>query len=468
MKKKILTLLVVFCFIIPCAVILAGCGVTEITADILQLEYISTVYDGEVKLPAVKIKKNETFVLANEDCDISYSNNINSGIATVKVAAKDDSTFFKGEVELSFEIQKADTVDVNSFEDLVSELDYINYNKITYIGSDLIISDNLIIPTNAYVNFKDAKLDITGTFINYGKIELNKKPVGNIINVNNGEVVAKVGTRDALIDAFGYADYIELTSNISSFEGEKYLGDINVNSTERNYNFTLDLKGFNFESRLNFRTFNVQTLKPYPYSINVLVTSTAQKSTIGSFKEACSYGLVVIGDEKLKIEFNNIKAVGYYGGLVTNGSCEGSSIVANNCDFVGNEIGVYLPGKYTYEMTECSFTGFSGYYTKSGYHTLTECMFKGTAEKSIEPVFYGDGCYPTGSAFVCDSAKTYYSPVEVLFKQCEFLSIDGYGVEEVATSNDPATAQYYSTIVFDGNQTYVCPVGKSTKLKPAI
>ena len=146
--------------------------------------------------------------------------------------------------------------------------------------------------------------------------------------------------------------------------------------------------------------------------------------------------------------------------MLTNGNCKGAKITALSCSFIGNNLddtaqysdgasGAYLPSQDIFNFTNCTFTGLTGYYAKSGSHKLTACTFNATAAEYTEPSHNGNGCNETGSALVIDSSANYQSPlnVEIIGGTC---NSNAYGIEVYTTG---ATTPY-STINVIGTVNY--------------
>ena len=78
--------------------------ITDVALD--TTEYI---YDGSTKTPSVVVKSGETTLVAGIDYEVTYSNNVNVGTATVMVTGKGN---YVGTVEKIFEIKPATLTEV--------------------------------------------------------------------------------------------------------------------------------------------------------------------------------------------------------------------------------------------------------------------------------------------------------------------------------------------------------------------
>ena len=119
MKKKILSLLLAICMVLPMSFSLVACGDEEdkepsasqtsteqssdkestMTSENITLGYTSTVYDGTEKEPSVVLTYDDE-VVSSDNYSVAYSNNVDAGIATVVVTSNDNSEVL--EAGLSF------------------------------------------------------------------------------------------------------------------------------------------------------------------------------------------------------------------------------------------------------------------------------------------------------------------------------------------------------------------------------
>ena len=418
-----------------------------LTIDMVSLQYSSVAYDGIAKEPTVTVTVNQTAV-ADTEYTVAYTNNTNAGTANVEVTAATGSTVISGTISKTFTIEKGTTI-ANSYETLVSALANVNYNKVN-VSNDIVVSagQTLTIPQGVEVVFDGVALENNGTLVNQGTLK------------------AVVSTRDALVDAFNWSNYIVLSADIVKID--QTCDDIDVNATDKDYNFTLDLNGYDIESELNFRTWGYHegAYKYFDYSIdvNIINSNTEVKSTIGRSEPHCYYGLMVNGNENIKVSVENVKFIGYYAGVYTNGTCNlDGEFSATNCEFVcGGESGggAYMAANYTYTLTNCRFEGDTAYYTKSGTHTLTNCEFVSDKEYSA-PQYHGSAAIPTGSAIVVDSCVgSYGQELDVTIVGGTITSAYGYGIEEVSTAAAGVTLVNYATVEVSGVEHVECPLGE--------
>ena len=173
---------------------------------------------------------------------------------------------------------------------------------------------------------------------------------------------------------------------------------------------------------------------------------------------------MVNGNENIKVSVENVKFIGYYSGVYTNGTCNlGGEFSATNCEFICSVescSSAYMAANYTYTLTNCSFVGGTAYYTKSGTHTLTNCEFVSDKEYSA-PQYDGSGAIPTGSAIVVDSCVGDYGrELDVTIIGGTITSTYGYGIEEVSTAATGVTLVNYATVEVSGVEYVGCPLGE--------
>lgn len=264
------------------------------------------------------------------------------------------------------------------------------------------------------------------------------------------------GLQEAILNNAGKE--IQLIDNISSDSA------IEVFPMENDFNFTLDLNGYNIAAPIKLsnwiRDTQTNTVTYMNYGINAKIynSNTEKTATIGADNSNIGYALTVNSNNKVNVELNNVKLLGYYCGIGSNGLCAGAKITAKNCEILagsGNEsAGAYMAANYTYNFDGCTFTGDSGYYTKSGTHTLTNCTVNGNGE-FVAPVYYVNGFTPTGSAMVIDSSSPGYTQtLSVTINGGTYTSTNGYGLEEVSTTKTGATKASYATITIENNPTF--------------
>lgn len=426
---------------------------TELTADMVVLAYTSIEYDGEEKKPAVEVKIEED-TIEETNYSVSYSDNKNVGKASVKVSATEDSEIITGSVTVNFNIT-AGAKTVSSLAELKTALDNSNISRVA-LNQDLVVDEKLSIAQNKSVDMQDFVITNNSEIENNGKLYLKKPIVGEGVVTGSGEIVTKADSISLIKSAIGFADRIVVVANIPAATEQELLED-SASATikfdgNRNYDLIVDLAGHKIERALRF-----EKEAGYDYKVSV-INSESTKAIIGG---VTGYGIVVRGDsnastEKFEIKLSGLQSTGLYGGLASNGYDQGATISANNCSFIGTyddisnkrdlAVGVYLPGKHVYNFDSCEFTGYTGYYAKSGNHTLTNCKVVGNGQEYISPEYYGDGGIPTGSGLIVDSSEGYMEPMNVNISGGKIISAAGYAIQKYQTATSVQNLKGYATL----------------------
>lgn len=165
--------------------ILTACGAdpTELTSDMVKLEYTSVAYTGADLTPAVTVVVAEQTVDATH-YDVEYSNNKNVGTASVKITAKEDDKSISGSVTLNFEITKG-TASVANFSELESAIANENYGTVK-LTADIDTDSHVVITRTVTLDLNGKTLKGDGED---GVIEV--KAGGNVTITGNGSIVAK-------------------------------------------------------------------------------------------------------------------------------------------------------------------------------------------------------------------------------------------------------------------------------------
>ena len=395
MKKYLKTLLLSL-VLLPVFAIFVGCSLTpndedpnapvEITADMVSLSYYSVVYDGNEKLPNVSITyNNETFDATSY---ATYENNLNAGTATVTITAPEENEYnLTGSITKNFTIEKAKTY--------VSNLEQLNNAIIETDANHIIVLSNNI-----------------SSQVKQGYIQ----PVLICPETKHYE--------DVTIDLNGYEIQTEVWIVKEYFEFYD----------TKNDEYVICGKGVK-HTTTNTANITIKNSKPTGY-----IGIPAQNYT------GVDYGIILKMNDGFTVNLENIKSYGYDGGIYSNGNYEGNSTVtATNCHFEGVNkedaaVGTYLAANNTYNFENCTFKGYTSYYTKSGLHNLKNCTFT-TKGNYVAKSFYGNGCIPTGSAIVLDSSEGYKPTLVIHLYGGNFNLYDSkaYSIEEFSTYNTNVT-----------------------------
>lgn len=451
---------------------------TDLVSNLINLEFSSVVYDGTEKKPNVEIKIGKT-VIDSAEYDVEYKNNINVGTASVKVSAKEDSKKIKGTVTVGFEIVRANK-QVATLADINAVIEDSNYEGVVFNTAFTVLSnETLDIPEGFTLNMGNNVLTNEGKINNKGTIIANKNIVNNGSLNNDGEIKAVVNNFEDLQNAVYYATKIVVDADIQ--EDVPEVGELANNklfiAQHMEYDeIEIDLNGHTIRRQVRFEAgYGKKSIK---------VTNSSSKEAVISTRgldltAVILYGSAPNGARQLDAELSNIKVIGddignaggdKWAAISSNGTfknCEYFNFVANNCEFVGGGAsGTYLPAYYNYKFVDCSFTGTTAYYTKSGVHTLNNCTFNATATTYVEPIYYGNGCYETGSALVLDSAQNYPEPLIVKVNGGKFTSVCGHAIEEFATGVNAEGINFYSTLEVKGTPSYSYANGKEALCTP--
>ncbi len=116
-------------------------GIIDLSACTVKLSKNYYTYDGTEKKPTVTVKKGTT-IIPSDEYTISYSNNVNTGTATVTITAKSGSTLIKGSTGTTFIIEPQTStifIDIGKTEISEGETTFIKAYAdgiITYESSD--------------------------------------------------------------------------------------------------------------------------------------------------------------------------------------------------------------------------------------------------------------------------------------------------------------------------------------------
>lgn len=451
--------------VIPMAGIMTACdgGETINLKDAtIELSYTQVAYDGNAKCPEVTITYQGE-VIDKDEYVVSYDQNINAGTAYAIIRAARDSEELVGNITLNFTITKSNAY-VDTYLELVNSLSNNNY-KAVILEEDITIpyGATLSVASNKTLDLASYALANHGTIHNSGTILTTQNFGSNGTVVNEGDIVASVSTVEGMLDAFEYSNYIKLAQNISKEDG--YLGDIRL-VTKHDYDFTLDLNGYNLESEFDIFKYEKvgNVYNHYPHSvvdITITDTSIARTGSLGSAES--DYGLYVRGNDHYNINIVNAKLQGLWGGLYTNGSADTANtvITAINSRFEGlaeDGFGAYVGSNFVYNFTNCEFSGVSGYYAKSGRHTFNNCSFYADGEFLPGP-YNGDGAHNTGCAINVDSCKGYTEVLSVEINGGFIRSENGYGIYEFSTAKAGESKITYGSVSVRGLVTYATHLG---------
>lgn len=148
-----------------------------------SLSYVSAEYDGKAKEPAVSFTYGGKPLSLN-GCEISYSDNVNAGTATVSVKSGPHSEALFGHKEFTFAITPS-SITVLSTSRLIETVSSGNYSFVTLNGSGS-ISGEFTVPSST-------KVVLDGSFTNNATLTINGSLVVND-DFDNNATVANFGT----------------------------------------------------------------------------------------------------------------------------------------------------------------------------------------------------------------------------------------------------------------------------------
>lgn len=143
-----------------------------------SLSYVSAEYDGKAKEPAVSFTYGGKPLSLN-GCEISYSDNVNAGTATVSVTSGPHSEALFGHKEFTFAITPS-SITVLSSSRLIETVSSGNYSVVTLNGSGS-ISGEFTVPSSTTVA-------LDGPFTNNATLTINGSLVVNDAFYNNATV----------------------------------------------------------------------------------------------------------------------------------------------------------------------------------------------------------------------------------------------------------------------------------------
>ena len=456
-SMKFFGLMLSFALVMTGTFMLSGCNASSFDAD--KLTFNDTfVYDGNKHILEVSYEELDLNVTYSTTADGEFksANEFNFTDADTyelyfKVSADGYLDYTSSEA-VSFEITQKDvTVNVNNVVKLVEDKanqDYAqiapttNASDVVVAGDDLNLSFTIGNKSGTQTAFvagnvvAGEKYNIVATYDNDNyDVTFNN---GFVEIKDNVEVAKASGEKVyySTLDNSIYSD-IDKGSVISIYKDFKYASEtaaavdvrLYADQSTDDYEFVIDLNGHTVEYRFTFTNW-INATSTYTGGT---IVATIKNGSIGK-TSITGYGLTVFGNDKVDVTMEDLTISGESYGFSSNGYCEGATVTAEDCDFIGIGAGLYAPGKYEYSFENCTFTGATGYYAKSGDHTLTNCDFIGNQTDYVEPTYNGSGSHSTGSAIVIDSAQGYLVPMNVTLTGCSFDSVSGYCIEEFSTS----------------------------------
>ena len=397
----------------------------------IELKHTGTS-EGEKNFIVADVNANVTVDLATVAFVATADNtcffNVASG-ATCNLNFVDDGSTFK--VNTSTKVATADVFTVTKVEDGAG-----------YVGADYY-------GNNFAAHNRDA----------YSTVNVTDKNGNSLFNIENAivtkgdetptyYVATGAGLKTAITSG---ADYVKLMDNVVG-SGESDT-DVTVTAKTGDLETVIDLNGKQFGYELNLSTIILNDAKKYEdtgYTLKVTIKNGKIGTESGYNQDAVNgllyYGVLCQGNGVF-LTLENVESSAYYGGLYANGAWKDNVITATDCKFASTiaGCGAYLPGKNTYNFTNCTFSGSVGVYIKSGDATFTDCTIEGKGEY-LKPTYNGNGADGEGSGLVVDSTTGYQTPMTVTVNGGSITSANGYAIEEVSNAKDNADKICYSTV----------------------
>ena len=407
------------------------------------------VKSGSLELNKIELKHTGTsegeknFIVADANANVTVD------LATVAfVATADNTCFFNVASGATFNLNFVDdgsTFKVNT-STMVATADVFTVTKVEdgadYVGADYY-------GNNFAAHNRDA----------YSTVNVTDKNGNSLFNIENAivtkgdetptyYVATGAGLKTAITSG---ADYVKLMDDVVG-SGESDT-DVTVTAKTGDLETVIDLNGKQFGYELNLSTIVLNDAKKYEdtgYTLKVTIKNGKIGTESGYNQDAVNgrlyYGVLCQGNGVF-LTLENVESSAYYGGLYANGAWKDNVITATDCKFASTiaGCGAYLPGKNTYNFTNCTFTGSVGVYIKSGDTTFTDCTIEGKGEY-LKPTYNGNGADGEGSGLVVDSTTGYQTPMTVTVNGGSITSANGYAIEEVSNAKDNADKICYSTV----------------------
>lgn len=236
--KKMLLIVVILLLLVVSIIALSACNIlpqniypfdtkTTLTSDMIKINNPGRcVYTGspiQFEEPYISVVVDGTRV-SLDNFTLEYSNNINVGLATVKVTAKDTCLLLKGSATKQFEIVPAQ-IDIYDVQQLLDVLQSQNYDHVT-------LKSNFVVPTGTTMEVRqDCTLVVDSSIVLEidGEIEIN----GQLIASLNSTIVNRgIVKNNGEISIFSNAKFYNLASNVGNGQldnrGKLYCNSDNV------------------------------------------------------------------------------------------------------------------------------------------------------------------------------------------------------------------------------------------------
>ena len=349
-----------------------------------------------------------------------------------------------------------------------------------------------------FQSYGDVTVTVTGNSVVNGTVEVDRgtgTQNKNTLNIESGTIKGDLKVKEnaqSVVSVSGgsFTDLANAVKYAADGAVIKLAGDVtNVGQANVKNNITVDLGG----NTVTFTKFGFVASK------NLTLKNGAVKAGMSAVYAMKGANVLIEKDAKLHSEkngtlvlVNNGTTATVYGTIEADkdsaisgvGNKEDGGVIINVEDGAvldcKDGVGIYYPNTAELNIKGGTITGLTGVYVKSGKTTVTGGTIIGTGAKA-DYEYYGNGCNPTGDAFVVDKCNYPGGDPVVEIKGGTFksekanalASYTGNGAANALTgfvtggffSNDPSafvSEGYTATKDAEGNYT----VAKPTPGKP--
>ncbi|MBO4540188.1 MAG: hypothetical protein J5781_07895, partial [Clostridia bacterium] len=351
----------------------------------LDLEYTETSYTGSNLTPIVSYTGSVLTPGAFDVFGKTYSNNRNAGAATVTVKPDLLNETYYGSVTLDFTINRAVKIVTTSLHS--SDFTDKNYYEVRLGSSNIILSEDVIVPSDMSFNFSVYYLNYsTGRLLVEDGAVLRAEAIDRstfMKNVNNAhEIKLLDNVADKISVTFRPIDTTTDKIYLAKYNSrnELYTETFNIN------NLRIDLNGYSMTGGFEITTNKKNYTNPY-FTLDIF-NNTQQESVIGN-TSSTEYGFVQKYNsemgERIVVNLNNVTVAGIK--IEGHNVGRGIQLNATNCK-------IQTAGTYALEIpwndinadsvfNNCSFsaTGNNGkiIYIYSGTHYFNNCTYNASA-----------------------------------------------------------------------------------------
>ena len=481
-------------------------------ASNVTMSYTEIDYSGNENTPTIKVYKDST-ELNISDYKVTYSNNINAGLAQVVV--EPDSIFnvdYYGVVTRQFRINKAIKY-LTSFDE---ELDGDNYYKFQLVN-DIAVVNTAIIPANTILDLDIYRIGSIYRKISFGEGATLEVSVATLEDYNKFigvaskiKLVANIGSNDSDItitiknnskkyeetqissymhDKEVYSNYVYIgTTKFEAFiDKTQYVAGSRVRTIARRWfmingnavnsyegltllNTVVDLNGYNILSNIKFNLdkegFDLSSSLIMGFSY---INSGETESKIG-YENNSKASFQISGTQDYRgtttFSFNNVTVCGLYlgipylnGDVIINGDGANFSATTNPALYIdGDRNGKTQVNRHiTTAFTSCTFrsTGNSAVVITSGTNSFGSCAIisNGAYSTGTSSNVYYSGC----GVYVIQGNNASDRNIVVSLGNSTIASTNGYGIVErivMTQATDYTDITYDQSLVTGGLGKY--------------